>query len=42
MNIIDAIDDRNVLRRHFRGDTWLRGVSFFAALFALPMNPSSS
>jgi hypothetical protein len=38
VNILDALDDRNVFAAHFRGDTWRAWRAFFAALFALPMS----
>jgi hypothetical protein len=37
MNIIDAIKDRRIFKRHFRTKTWDAWFVFLAALFALPM-----
>jgi hypothetical protein len=38
VNIIDAIDDRLVFAKHFRGDTWNAWRVFLCALFGLPMS----
>ena len=37
MNILRALDDAQVFRPFFRGDTWGAWRAFLAALFALPM-----
>jgi hypothetical protein len=38
MNIIQALDDKNVFGQHFRGNTWDVWRVFLAAFFALPMS----
>jgi hypothetical protein len=37
VNILHALDDRNVFGPHFRGETWKAWRAFFAALFGLAM-----
>jgi hypothetical protein len=39
MNILDALDDRQIFAEHFRGPTWDTWRVFLAALFALPLTP---
>jgi hypothetical protein len=37
MNILEALDDKNLFAPHFRGPSWASWRAFLAALFALPM-----
>lgn len=38
MNILQAIDNPAVFRRHFRDSIWSAWPAFLCALFALPMS----
>ena len=37
MNILEALDDKNLFAPHFRGPSWTSWRAFLAALFALAM-----
>ncbi len=41
MNILDALDDRDLFAPHFRGDTWQAWRAFLAALFGLSMDDAA-
>ena len=41
MNILDALNDRDLFAPHFRGDTWQAWRAFLAALFGLPMDDAA-
>ncbi len=42
MDILDAINDRNIFAPFLRGETWLSWVVFLQALFGLPMTDEQS
>ena len=38
MNLLQALDDRNLFQPHFTGPSWAPWKAYLKSLFALPMN----
>ena len=41
MSILQAMDDPNLFRDHFQGDTWQAWRAYLASVFGLPMDDAA-